>query len=138
MGTSSSTSFTSSMYSLKTILYVCVLFVIGMEAAPKPEPKPTAPWYGGYPGYRSGGYPPYYGGNRRASCFCPRIIAPVCGVDGVSYGCHNCADGAGVKVACKGNCPCKGAESYDPRCDGTGRAFCCNWGGNGIDCGCYC
>merc|ERR1712096_152970 len=22
----------------------------------------------------------------------------------------------------------RGGASYDPRCDGTGKAFCCNWG----------
>ena len=42
-----------------------------MDAAPNPEPKPepaptapAAPWSRNL-GYRSGGYPPYYGGYRR-------------------------------------------------------------------------
>merc|ERR1711970_706890 len=33
------TSYTSNMFSLKLVLCVCIFFVIGMEAAPKPKPK---------------------------------------------------------------------------------------------------
>merc|ERR1711970_910109 len=107
MGSPSSTSYnTSSMSSLKMILYVCVLFVIGMEAAPNPEPKPepapTAPWLlnGGYPVYRSGGYPPYYGGYRRAGADWPNSCKDSTGktrmegekwIDSAGDGCNTCS-----------------------------------------------
>merc|ERR1739844_688098 len=56
------TSYTSNMFSLKLVLCVCIFFVIGMEAAPKPKPKaepkpqPKAEPKP-YPPIR---YPPYY------------------------------------------------------------------------------
>merc|ERR1719153_2010026 len=78
------------MFSLKLVLCVCIFFVIGMEGAPKPqpkaepkpqpkaEPKPYPPI--GYPPYSSGhnlpdanpgpwnwnGFPPTRGNNRQA------------------------------------------------------------------------
>merc|ERR1711970_203469 len=39
MGSHGRTSYTSNMFSLKLVLCVCIFFVIGMEAAPKPQPK---------------------------------------------------------------------------------------------------
>merc|ERR1712236_109087 len=33
------TSYTSNMFSLKLVLCVGIIFVVGMEAAPKPKPK---------------------------------------------------------------------------------------------------
>merc|ERR1712055_540652 len=39
MGSHGRTSYTSNMFSLKLVLCVCIFFVIGMEAAPKPKPK---------------------------------------------------------------------------------------------------
>merc|ERR1711900_79181 len=71
------TFYTHNMFSLKLVLSVCILFFIGMEAAPKPkaepEPKP-GPWgHMNYPPYFPPYYPPYYHGpsyrgNRQIIC----------------------------------------------------------------------
>merc|ERR1711879_45510 len=71
------TFYTHNMFSLKLVLSVCILFFIGMEAAPKPkaepEPKP-GPWgHMNYPPYFPPYYPPYYHGpiyrgNRQITC----------------------------------------------------------------------
>merc|ERR1711862_430491 len=39
MGSPSSTSYSGNMLSLKLGLILCVYFIIGMEAAPKPNPE---------------------------------------------------------------------------------------------------
>merc|ERR1712105_32075 len=65
------TQVTSNMFSPKLVLCVCVLFFIGMEAAPKPKPNPKPEPKPKPQGFFGGGYPPYYppnydygGGNR--------------------------------------------------------------------------
>merc|ERR1712055_875940 len=59
------TSYTSNMFSLKLVLCVCIFFVIGMEGAPKPQPKaePKPQPKAEPKPYPPIGYPPYSSGH---------------------------------------------------------------------------
>merc|ERR1712055_157151 len=65
MGSHIRTSYTSNMFSLKLVICVCIFFVIGMEAAPKPKPKakPKPQPKAEPKPYPPIGYPPYFGGH---------------------------------------------------------------------------
>merc|ERR550519_3167744 len=110
------------MLSLKLAVCVCLLFTMGIEGAP--EPKPCPPYL----------CPPYY--NRGGGL--GRRTAPWIyynrGGDRASYPYYSNRGGDSASYPYYSN---RGAEPNDPRCPGSAKHYCCNWG-NGIDCGCYC
>merc|ERR1711970_862696 len=86
-------------------------FCVPGEPRPDCCPTPSSPW-----------------GCRLLQCACPdneETFWPDCSQPRPAcckHGCH--------LPTC--HCPPHpGGNRYDPRCDGTGKAFCCNWGGNG-------
>merc|ERR1719209_2293090 len=105
------------------LVCVCVLLFIGTDAVPKPK---AAPQYGDW----------FLGPERAPMQYGdwflnPKQRAPM------QYGDWflNPTQRAPMQYGDWYLSPNRGA---DLRCDGTGKAYCCNWGMNGIDCGCYC
>merc|ERR1711970_908488 len=123
---------TYNMFSLQLAVCVCVLLTIGIEAAPEPKPRCWyPPCHYGESGFPTR-YSPYY--NRASGGdYNNYYYNRASGGDYNSYY-YNRASGGDYNNYYYN----RGGASYDPRCDGTGKAFCCNWGVAGIDCGCYC